>query len=63
MAVVPNKYSFCQHLQLTPFCIKTNPRENRFFAWGGNLVNKMGTHEVKIYAEKQTNYGLLTTLC
>jgi len=27
-----NKNSFCPHLQLTPFCIKTNLRENRFFA-------------------------------
>ena len=27
-----NKNSFCLHLQLTPFCIKTNLRENRFFA-------------------------------
>ena len=27
-----NKNSFCPPLQLTPFCIKTNLRENRFFA-------------------------------
>ena len=32
VAVCLNIYSFCQHAQLTPFCIKTNPRENRFFA-------------------------------
>ncbi len=37
MAVISNKYSFCQHLQLTPFCIKTNPRENRLFAVGWEL--------------------------
>jgi len=27
-----NKNSFCQHLQTPPFYIKTNLRENRFFA-------------------------------
>ena len=27
-----NKYSFPLHVQLTSFCIKTNLRENRFFA-------------------------------
>jgi len=32
MATYRNKYSFCQHPQATPFCIKTNLRENRFFA-------------------------------
>ena len=32
MAVCLNKYSFCQHSHATPFCIKTNLRENRFFA-------------------------------
>ncbi|MFC2517021.1 MAG: hypothetical protein ACFNVO_08645, partial [Prevotella sp.] len=32
MAFVFNKNSFCLHLQLTPICIKTNLRENRFFA-------------------------------
>jgi len=32
MASYPNKYSFrCIHI-LTAFCIKTNLRENRFFA-------------------------------
>ena len=31
-AISLNKYSFhCIHM-LAPFCIKTNPRENRFFA-------------------------------
>ena len=32
MAFVFNKNSFCLYLQLPPFCIKTNLRENRFFA-------------------------------
>ena len=36
---------------LTLFCIKTNPRENRFFAAGGRLVSKKGTHNVKILAK------------
>ena len=63
MAVVPNKYSFCQHLQLTPFCIKTNPRENRFFAVGRELGEQKGTHEVKILAEKKTNRDFFATLC
>ena len=32
IAVLCNAYSFCLRLQLTPFCPKTNLRENRFFA-------------------------------
>jgi len=32
MASLLNKNSFCPPLQLTSFCIKTNLRENRFFA-------------------------------
>jgi len=32
VAVSLNKNSFFLHVQLTPFCIKTNLRENRFFA-------------------------------
>ena len=32
MAVRLNKNTFWRHLQLSPFCIKTNLRENRFFA-------------------------------
>ena len=32
---------------LTLFCIKTNPRENRFFAAGGRLMNEKGSHNVK----------------
>ena len=32
MAVTYNKYSFCRIRMLTPLGIKTNLRENRFFA-------------------------------
>ena len=32
---------------LTLFCIKTNPRENRFLAAGGRLMNEKGSHNVK----------------
>ena len=32
MAAFLNKNSFCRNHMLTPFCIKTNLRENRFFA-------------------------------
>ena len=32
MTVPLNKYSFCRMHMLPPFCIKTNLRENRFFA-------------------------------
>ena len=46
-----NKYSFCLHVQLTPFCTKTNLRENRFFAAGGRLVDGKGTHNVKFLTE------------
>ena len=40
--------------RLTPFCTKTNLRENRFFATGGLLVGKNGTHNVKNHTEKRT---------
>ena len=32
MAIPYNKYSFCRIRMLTPLVIKTNRRENRFFA-------------------------------
>ncbi|WP_139145525.1 hypothetical protein [Prevotella sp. HMSC073D09] len=56
MAVALNKNSFCLHAQATPFCTKTNLRENRFFALGCRLVDNDGTHNVKILAEKQTKH-------
>ena len=40
--------------KLTPFNIKTNPCENRFFGASGRLVDKKGSHNVKIYTEKRT---------
>lgn len=54
MAVACNKYSFCRTHKLTPFNIKTNPRENRFFGASGRLVDKKGSHSIKIYTEKRT---------
>ena len=49
-----NKYSFCRiHIQI-PFCIKTNLRENRFFAARWAVAGKKVTHNVKIYTEKIT---------
>ncbi len=44
-------------------CIKTNLRENRFFAAGGRLASKNGSHNVKIYAEKRTKRVGLVSLC
>ena len=40
-----------------PFCIKTNLRENRFFAARLAIGGKKATHNVKIYAEKRTIVG------
>ena len=54
MPVAYNKYSLCRTHKLTPFSIKTNPRENRFFGVSGRLVDKKGSHSVKIYTEKRT---------
>ena len=36
---------------LTLFCIKTNPRENRFLRQGGRLVNEKSTLNVKFIAK------------
>ena len=49
-----NKNTFCGVRRLAPFCIETNPRENRFFAACGRLVGKNGTHSVKKRAENCT---------
>jgi len=45
--------------RLTLFCIKTNFRENRFFAAKWALVDEKGTHNVKILAKNHTKltYG------
>ena len=61
MATSLNKYSFhCIHM-LTPLGIKTNPRENRFFAAKWTIGEKKGTHNVKFLTEKITTGGELTS--
>ena len=60
MAVLLNKNTFWWHLQLSPFCIKTNLRENRLFAASGRLVRKKGSQCVKILTENWTR--LITVL-
>ena len=55
-----NKYSFCYIRILPRYCIKTNLRENRFFAAGGRLASKNASHNVNIYAEKKTKIGGLS---
>jgi len=57
VAVCLNKNSFCLHAQLPPFCIKTNLRENRFFAARWAMADKKSTHNVNIYTEKLTSSG------
>ena len=54
MMVSLNKNTFCGVRGLAPFCIETNPRENRFFAASGRLVGKKGAHSVKKRAENCT---------
>ena len=59
MAASLNKYSFhCIHM-LTPFCIKTNLRENRFFAAKWTIGGKKGTHNVKFSTENLTKIIIL----
>ena len=59
MVAFSNKYSFlCIHM-LTPFCIKTNPRENRFFAAKWTIGEKKGTHNVKFSTENLTKIIIL----
>lgn len=54
VAVSLNKNSFCLHVQLTPFCIKNNLRENRLFAIVRAVGEKNVSYNVKFYAEKIT---------
>ena len=54
MMVSLNKNTFCSVRRLAPFCIETNPRENRFFAASGRLVDEKSTHNVKNKAENFT---------
>ena len=49
-----NKNSFCLHVQLTPFRIKNNLRENRFFTVVWAVGAKNISYNVKFYAEKIT---------
>lgn len=48
MMVSLNKNTFCSVRRLAPFCIETNPRENRFFAASGRLVGKKALIMLKI---------------
>ena len=59
IAVLCNVYSFCLHLHTTPFCIKTNLRENRFFAARWAIGEQKGTQNVKIYTENQTKKTIM----
>ena len=54
MAALSNKNSFCRMHMPPLFCIKTNLRENRFFA--ARLANgdEKGSHNVKIFTKNQT---------
>jgi len=61
VAVSLNKNSFCRHVQLTPLCIKTNLRENRFFAARWAIVGENCTHNVKFLAENKTKQIVLCT--
>ena len=54
MAAFLNKNSFCRIHGLTPFCIKTNLRENRFFAARCAIGDEKDTHNVKYFAENTT---------
>jgi len=61
VAVGLNKNSFCWHVQLTPFCIKTNLRENRFFAARWTIVGENCTHNVKFLTKNKTKQIMLRT--
>ena len=49
-----NKNSFYRIHILIPFCIKTNFRENRFFAARWAVAGKKVSHNVKICTKKIT---------
>ena len=61
VAVSLNKNSFCLHVQLAPICIKTNLRENRFFAAMWTIVGENCTHNVKFLTESKTKQIVLCT--
>ena len=54
-----NKYSFCRIHTRPLFSIKTNLRENRFFAASWAIGDKMGTHDVVFFTENITFFALL----
>ena len=54
MTTFLNKNSFYRIHILIPFCIKTNLRENRFFAARWAVAGKKVTHNVKIHIKKIT---------
>jgi len=58
MAVTLNKNSFCCIRRLPPFCIKTNLRENRFFATRRAIGGQKGTQNVKFSTKNQTKPSL-----
>jgi len=51
VAVGLNKNSFCRMHWLTPFCSKTNLRENRNFAAVLTIGGEKGSHNVKTCTE------------
>ena len=61
MAFLLNKYSSFRIRKLPPFYIKTNLRENRLFAPWCAIGGKNRSHNVKIFAEKWTEGGWLTS--
>jgi len=61
MAAFLNKNSICHMHMLTPFFIKINLRENRFFAARWTIGGKKSTHNVKILTEKFTMIEGLTS--
>ena len=55
IAVLYNVHSFCLHLQLPPFYIKTNLRENPFFAVEWAIGGEKCSYNVKICTKNITN--------
>ncbi len=61
MAAFLNKNTIYRMHMLTPFCIKTSLRENRFFAARWTIGGKKSTHNVKILTKKFTTIEGLTS--
>ena len=62
MAVSQNKYSFCQHLQLPLLVSNQTFARIDFLRQGMRLVDRNGTHNVKIRTENETKCGWTTCL-